>query len=66
MPQPDDPILAIADKVADMIAYCGYAYVEEEHLIGLATALRSFLSSAGIPVNPELAVAHLRERRTDP
>jgi hypothetical protein len=63
MIQQTDPILAIADNVADMIADCGYAYVEDEHLDGLAAALRSFLNSAGIPVNPERAVAQLRERR---
>jgi hypothetical protein len=62
MSQPNDPILAVAHKVADMIAYCGYAYVEEEHVDGLAAALRSFLSSAGIPASPEVP---LRERRTD-
>jgi hypothetical protein len=66
MPQQNDPILAIADNVADMIADSGYAYVEDEHLDGLAVALRSFLSAAGIPVNPELVVAHLRERHTGP
>lgn len=63
MSQQNDPILAVADRVADTIANCGYAYVEEEHLNGLAAALRSFLSSAGIPVHPELAVAELGERR---
>ena len=62
MSQQDDPIRAIADKVADMITYSGYACVEEEHLNGLAAALRLFLSSAGIAVNPELAVADLGER----
>jgi hypothetical protein len=66
MPQQNDPILAIADHVANTIANYGYAFVEGEHLDGLATALQTFLSSAGIPVNPELAVAHLREKGIDP
>lgn len=61
MSQQNDPILAVANKVADMITYSGYAYVEEEHLDGLAAALQSFLNSAGIPVNPVPAVAYLRE-----
>ena len=64
MSQQNEPILAIAEKVADMITYSGYAYVEEDHLNGLAAALQAFLNSAGIPVNPEPAVA-LREIRTD-
>jgi hypothetical protein len=63
MSQQDDPILAIAHKVADTFTYSGYAYVEEEHLNGLAAALRSFLNSAGIPVNPDAAC--LRDGRTD-
>jgi hypothetical protein len=66
MSQQDDPIVAIANKVADMITYSGYAYVEDEHLNELAVALRSFLNSAGIAVNPELAVARLGEGRADP
>jgi hypothetical protein len=64
MSQQNDPILAVANKVADMITYSGFACVEEEHLDGLAAALQSFLNSARIPVNPEPAVAHLRERHT--
>ena len=65
MSQQNDSILAIANKVADVITYCGYACIEEEHLDGLAAALQLFLNSAEIPVHPEPAVAHLRERRTD-
>ena len=55
MSQQNDSILAIANKVADVIAYRGYAYVEEEHLDGLAAALQAFLNSVEILVNPEPA-----------
>lgn len=55
MSQQNDPILAIANKAAEMITYCGYAYVEEEPLDGLAAALQAFLNSMAIPVNPEPA-----------
>ena len=51
----DDPIVQIADSVADLMADKGYAFVEEEQREDLAIALQSFLQSAGITVNPERA-----------
>jgi hypothetical protein len=48
----DDPIVQIADSVADLMAVNGYAFVEEELREELAIALQSFLDSAGITVDP--------------
>jgi hypothetical protein len=57
----DDPIVQIADSVADLMAEKGYAFVEEEHREDLAIALQSFLESAGITADPEHASNHYRE-----
>ena len=46
-----DPILRIAQQVADCFSENGYAFVEDDKLEALATALTSFLKDAGIPVN---------------
>jgi hypothetical protein len=48
----DDPIVQIADSVADLMAGNGYAFVEEDRREELAIALQSFLDSAGIIVDP--------------
>jgi hypothetical protein len=48
----DDPIVQIAGSVADLMAGKGYAFVEDEQREDLATALQSFLDSAGITVDP--------------
>jgi hypothetical protein len=46
-----DPLTRIAEQVADSISACGYAFVEDDKIDGLAAVLRSFLTVAGIPVN---------------
>jgi hypothetical protein len=51
--QADDPIVQIADSVADLMAGNGYAFVEGEQREDLAIVLQSFLDSAGIAVDPE-------------
>lgn len=48
----DDPLHWIAEQVADCFTYSGYAFVEEDKIDGLAAVLSSFLTVAGIPVNP--------------
>ena len=45
-----DPLLRIAEQVADCFSEQGYAFVEDDKLEGLAAVLRSFLMVAGIPV----------------
>jgi hypothetical protein len=47
-----DVLRHIAEQVADRFADSGYAFVEEDKIDGLAATLGSFLSLAGIPVNP--------------
>jgi len=47
-----DALWHIADQVADCFADSGYAFVEEDKIDGLAATLGSFLTVAGIPVNP--------------
>jgi hypothetical protein len=47
-----DPLHWIAEHVADCFAESGYAFIEEDKIVGLAAVLGSFLTVAGIPVNP--------------
>ncbi|GIE95811.1 hypothetical protein [Paractinoplanes rishiriensis] len=47
----EDPVLRGARRVADTLAGCGYAFIEDDQLDGLAAVLRSFLTVARIPVN---------------
>jgi hypothetical protein len=47
----DDPLRHVAGRVADCMAECGYAFVEDDQLDGLAAVLRSFLMVAGVPIN---------------
>ncbi|MEU4693729.1 hypothetical protein [Actinoplanes sp. NPDC023714] len=47
----NDPIDEIAEKVADLFAARGYAFVEEDHLEALAAVLSAFLLTAGIAVH---------------
>lgn len=47
----EDPLLHGARRVADTLAGCGYAFIEDDQLDGLAAVLRSFLTVARIPVN---------------
>lgn len=47
-----DPLHRIAEQVADYFTYSGYAFVEEDKIDGLAATLGSFLTVAGIPINP--------------
>ena len=49
-----DPLHHIAEQVADRFAESGYAFVEDAKIDGLAEVLGSFLTVAGIPVNPPL------------
>ncbi|MFI6075824.1 hypothetical protein ACIA5C_30150 [Actinoplanes sp. NPDC051343] len=48
-----DPLLSIAELVADRIAENGYAFVEDNQLDDLAVAIHSFLTTAGISINGE-------------
>jgi hypothetical protein len=48
----EDPLHRIAEQVADCFAGSGYAFVEQDKIDGLAVVLNSFLTVAGIPVNP--------------
>jgi hypothetical protein len=45
-----DPLRRIAGQVADCFAECGYAFIEDDKIEGLAALLESFLTIAGIPV----------------
>ena len=47
-----DRLHQIAEQVANCIAESGYAFVEDDKLEGLAALLGSFLTVAGIPINP--------------
>jgi len=47
----NDPMIGIADAVAYCFSQPGYAFVEDDKLEALADTLRSFLKTAGIPVN---------------
>ena len=47
-----DVLRHIAEQVADCFADSGYAFVEEDKVEGLAAMLGSFLTLAGIPINP--------------
>lgn len=49
--QTGDPLRRIAEQVADCFAECGYAFVEDDKIDGLAAVLRSFLTAAAIPIN---------------
>lgn len=49
--QNGDPLRRIAEHVADRLSECGYAFVEDDKIEGLAAVLRSFLTVAGISVN---------------
>jgi hypothetical protein len=48
----NNPLHRIAEQVADCFADSGYAFVEQDKIDGLAVVLDSFLTEAGIPVNP--------------
>jgi hypothetical protein len=48
----DGPLRLIAEQVADYFTYSGFAFVEEDKIDGLAATLGSFLTVAGIPLNP--------------
>jgi hypothetical protein len=50
--QHSDPLRHVAEQVADCLSARGYAFVEDDNLDTLAATLRSFLTAAGIPVNP--------------
>ena len=54
-----DPLHQIAEQVADCFAELGYAFVEDDKIEGLAELLGSFLTVAGIPVNPPRGDRHL-------
>jgi hypothetical protein len=47
-----DPLRRIAGQVAYCFAERGYAFIEDDKIEGLAALLGSFLTVAGIPVNP--------------
>jgi hypothetical protein len=58
----NDPLHRIAEQVADCFADSGYAFVEQDKIDGLAIMLNSFLTIAGIPVNPPKENSASRER----
>lgn len=47
----DDPLLNAAQRVADCFSQYGYAFIEDDKLNVLASALQGFLSTARIPTN---------------
>jgi len=47
-----DRIHQIAEQVANCFAESGYAFIEDDKIEGLAALLGSFLTVAGIPINP--------------
>ena len=49
--QVDDPLMRIAEHVADCFSGSGYAFVEADKVETLAAVLHTFLTVAGIPVN---------------
>jgi hypothetical protein len=61
-----DPMLTIADQVTYCLSQYGYAFVEDDKVEALADTLKSFLKTAGIPINEEEAAAHLARRRGAP
>ncbi len=50
--QVDDPLMRIAEQVADCFSESGYAFVEDDMVETLAAVLHTFLTVVGIPVNP--------------
>lgn len=60
---PENPLHRIAEQVADCFAGSGYAFVEQDKIDGLALTLNSFLTVAGIPVNPQKGVPNATGER---
>lgn len=50
--QIDEPLIRIAERVADCFAERGYAYIEDDKIEVLAAALKTFLTTTGIPTHP--------------
>ena len=48
----DEPLIRLAERVADCFAERGYAYIEDDHIEMLAASLQTVLAAAGIPANP--------------
>jgi hypothetical protein len=57
-----DPMLIIAESMNDILSECGYAFVEDDKIEALADTVRSFLKTAGIPVDPVTAARNLAAR----
>jgi hypothetical protein len=49
--QVDDPLMQIAEQVADCFSKSGYAFVEDDKVETLAAVLGTFLAVTGITVN---------------
>lgn len=49
--QVDEPLMRIAEQVADCFSESGYAFVEDDKVQTLAAVLQTFLTVMGIPVN---------------
>jgi hypothetical protein len=47
-----EPLHRIAEQVADCFAESDYAFVGQDKIDGLDVMLDSFLTVAGVPVNP--------------
>ena len=45
--QNEDPVWRSAARVADCLAECGYAFIEDDQLEDLAELLRAFLRAHG-------------------
>ena len=55
-------LASITEQVADCFADSGYAFVEQDKIDGLAVMLNSFLTVAGITVNPPKDTHNERDR----
>jgi hypothetical protein len=61
--RPSDPIMEIAERVTYCFSESGYAFIEDEQVEALADALTSFLETAGIPIQAQIAVEGRTARR---
>lgn len=51
MISPSDPLWRAARQAADCLSQAGYAFVGDNRIEGLATAVQRSLESVGIPTN---------------
>lgn len=53
-----DPMIDIAQAIANMFGHIGFAFVEDQHLEALAGALRAFLEARKIPIDEDRAAEY--------